>query len=148
MPLPGAPSAPAATPGGPLPAAPKLPGNMAAGPGGPGGSQMVSPGPGAGNEAAADALVAKLMDGLYQALKAYPLGSKKHQAVIRAVTALSANFHHDEGKNLGNAALTQMAMSKPTGPMAGARPTGIAALPPGAGNAPPGGAGPPPPLAA
>jgi len=103
---------------------------------------MVSPGPGAGNEAATDAMVSKVMDVLYQALKGYQLGSKKHQAVLRAVSALSANFHREEGKNLGNAALTQMAMSRPTGPMAGARPTGLSALPPGPGNGPPGAGGP------
>jgi hypothetical protein len=123
------------TPGGPMPKAPGLPGNPMGGPGGPGGSPMASPGAGAGNEAATDALIAGVMQTLYKALQAYPLGSKKNQAVLNAIRALSANFAKQEGQQLVPAAIQQLAMNaKPAGPLAGARPPGIMPMGPGAGN--------------
>ena len=118
-----------------MPKAPMLPGNPMGGPGGPGGSPMASPGAGAGNEAATDALVAGVMQTLYKALQAYPLGSKKNGAVLNAIRALSANFSKQEGQQLVPAAIQQLAMNaKPAGPLAGARPPGIMPAAPGPGN--------------
>jgi len=109
-----------------MPKAPVMPGNPMGGPAGPGGSPMASPGAGAGNEAATDALVAGVMQTLYKALQAYPLGSKKNQAVLNAIRALSANFSKQEGQQLVPAAIQQLAMNaKPAGPLAGAKPPGI-----------------------
>ena len=117
------------------------------GPAGPGASPMTSPGPGAGNEAATDALVSGVMQTLYKALQAYPLGSKKQQAVLNAVRALTANFSKQETAGMVPASIQQMAMNaRPgAGPLGNAPPAPIApAPPPGAGpGAAPG--GPPPP---
>jgi hypothetical protein len=108
---------------------------------------MTSPGPGAGNEAATDALVSGVMQTLYKALQAYPLGSKKQQAVLNAVRALTANFAKQENAGLVPSAITQMAMNArpgggplanaPPPPLAPAPPPGMTGKPPGA---PPGGA--------
>jgi hypothetical protein len=137
---------PPLTPGGPLPPKPMLPGNPAGGPGGPGASPMVAPGHGAGNEAATDAMVAGVMQTLYKALQAYPLGSKKNQAVLNAIRALSPNFAEQKNQALVPAAIQQMAMSsKPAGPLANAPmpPLGVAS-PPGMGEGGEGGPEPPP----
>jgi hypothetical protein len=111
---------------------------------------MTSPGAGAGNEAATDALIAGVMQTLYKALQAYPLGSKKNGAVLNAIRALSANFAKQEGNALVPAAIQQMAMAaKPGGPMANAPMPPISNAPPpgmpplggpgeGAGAEPPG----------
>jgi hypothetical protein len=132
-----------------MPGRPTLPGNPMGGPPGPGASPMTSPGPGAGNEAATDALVSGVMQTLYKALQAYPLGSKKQQAVLNAVRALTANFAKQENAGLVPSAITQMAMNaRPGGgPLANAPPPPMAAAPPpgmvGPGKAPgapPGGA--------
>jgi len=126
-----------------MPPRPALPGNPMGGPGGPGASPITSPGGGAGNEAATDGLIAGVMQTLYKALQAYPLGSKKNQAVLNAIRALSANFAKQETQALVPAAIQQMAMNtKPGGPMANAPMPPIApAPPPGAGG--PGGPGAP-----
>jgi len=133
-----------------MPPRPALPGNPMGGPAGPGGGPMASPGGGAGNEAATDALIAGVMQTLYKALQAYPLGSKKNQAVLNAIRALSANFARQETNQLVPAAIQQMAMNtKPTGPMANAPMPPIApAPPPGGGLGGPGGPGGPAELAA
>ena len=132
---------PPTTPGGPLPPRPALPGNPMGGPAGPGAPPMTAPGGGAGNEAATDALVSGVMQTLYKALQAYPLGSKKQQAVLNAVRALTANFAKSEQQGLVPAAIQQLAMNtRPSGPMANAPMPPIAPAPPG-GGAPPGGPG-------
>lgn len=92
---------------------------------------MTSPGAGAGNEAATDALVSGVMQTLYKALQAYPLGSKKQQAVLNAVRALTANFAKQENQGLVPASIQQMAMNaKPGGPLANAPPAPLAPAPP------------------
>jgi len=128
------PPMPPMTPGGPLPGKPSLPGNPMGGPPGPGASPMTSPGAGPGNEAATDALVSGVMQTLYKALQAYPLGSKKQQAVLNAVRALTANFAKQQDAGLVPSAVAQMAMTnKPGGPLG-------APMPPLAPPPPPGGA--------
>jgi hypothetical protein len=136
---------PPMTPGGPMPPKPMLPGNPMGGPNGPGAPTMTAPGHGAGNEAATDALVAGVMQTLYKALQAYPLGSKKNQAVLNAIRALSTNFAEQKTQALVPAAIQQMAMnSKPGGPMANApMPPISVAPPPGMGGDSEGGAEPP-----
>lgn len=131
-PLPG--MTPPMTPGGPLPPRPGLPGNPMGGPAGPGATPMTAPGAGAGNEAATDALIAGVMPTLYKALQAYQLGSKKNQAVLNAIRALTPTFGKQETQALVPAAIQQMAMNaKPAGPMAGApMPPLSPAAPPGA----------------
>ena len=127
-----------------MPPRPALPGNPMGGPSGPGAPPMASPGGGAGNEAATDALVSGVMQTLYKALQAYPLGSKKQQAVLNAVRALTANFAKQEGQALVPSAIQQMAMNaKPSGPMANAPMPPIPPAPPPGGGAPPGGPGAP-----
>src|SRR5215472_18914251 len=131
MPLPGLPTPP--TPGGPLPPRPGLPGNPMGGPAGPGATPMTAPGAGAGNEAATDALIAAIMPTLYKALQAYQLGSKKNQAVLNAIRALTPTFGKQETQTMVPAAIQQLAMNaKAGGPMAGAPPPPLApAAPPG-----------------
>lgn len=124
-----------------MPPRPALPGNPMGGPMGPGASPMTAPGPGAGNEAATDALVSGVMQTLYKALQGYQLGSKKQQAVLNAVRALTPNFAKQQDASLVPSAITQMAMNtRPgAGPLANAPPAPIAAAPPpgvGAGGAP------------
>lgn len=100
---------------------------------------MMAPGAGAGNEAAADAVVKSLIPGLHKAMAAYPVGSKKYAAVLNALRALTANFGREESAPMVPAALQQLAMAnKGGGPMQGAPPPGLAPAPP------PGGAGIPP----
>ena len=121
------------TAGGPLPGKPALPGNPMGGPSGPGAPPMAAPGAGAGNEAATDAMVAGVMQTLYKALQAYPLGSKKNGAVLNAIRALSANFATEKDNQLVPAAIRKMGLAaKPQGPIANAP------MPPLAVAAPPG----------
>jgi hypothetical protein len=104
---------------------------------------MMSPGAGAGNEAAADATVKSLIPGLHKAMAAYPVGSKKYAAVLNALRALTANFGREEASPLVPAAIQQLAMAaKQGGPMQGAPPPGLAPAPPPPGaGIPPGGGG-------
>ena len=111
-----------------MPPKPSLPGNPMGGPPGPGASPMTTPGGGPGAEAATDAKVAKVMETLYAALQAYPLGSKKQQAVLNAVRALTANFAKQADAGQVPPAITQMALNP--------RPANAAPMPP---MAPPGG---------
>jgi len=111
-----------------------LPGNPMGGPAGPGATPMTAPGAGAGNEAATDGLIAGIMPTLLKALQAYPLGSKKGQAVLNAYRALSTNFNENKQTSLAQPALQQLAMNAANkGPMGGApMPPLSVAAPPGA----------------
>ena len=117
---------------------------MAGGPTGPGASPALAPGGGAGNEAAADALIQGILPAMHKALSAYPVGSKKYAAVLNALRALTANFGREQTQGLVPAAIMQMAQAAKGGtPMSAAPPPGIAPAPaPGA--PPPGGAEPNP----
>jgi hypothetical protein len=112
---------------------------------------MTSPGGGAGNEAAADAVVAAAIQALHKAMAAYPIGSKKYLSTVHAIRALAPNFAKQETQQMVPGAIAQMAQAaRPGGgPMAAAPPPGLAPAPlPGGGGAPPGppgGGGPMPP---
>jgi hypothetical protein len=102
---------------------------------------MVSPGSGAGNEAAADAVIKGLIPGLLKAMSSYPPESKKFMAVHKALGALIPNFGRENDQSMVPAALQQMMMAaRAGGPMKGAAPPGLAPAPP---PGPPGGAEPP-----
>lgn len=96
MPLPNAPQQqpmpggmpPGGMQGGPPPGA--MPRSPVGGPGGPGGSPMLSPGSGAGNQAAALAGIEKLTPNLINFMLAFPVGSKEFQQIQRAVESLSS----------------------------------------------------------
>lgn len=115
-----------------MPPKPALPGNPAGGPGGPGASPAMSPGAGAGNEAAADALVKAILPGMHKALQAYPVGSKKYSAVLNALRALTANFGKEDQGALVPAAIQQMASAAK-----GSAPLSTPTPPPGIAPAPP-----------
>ena len=87
----------------------------------------MSPGAGAGNEAAADALIKAIMPTLHKALSAYQVGGKKYQSVLRALQALNANFGREQSQPLVPAAIMQLAQNaKQGGPGAGQAPPPIA----------------------
>lgn len=121
-----------------------MPGSLAGGPSGPGGSPVAASGGGAGNKAAADALVKAMIPGLHKALSAYPPESKEYKAVLRALSALTANFKGAEEESMVPAALLQLAQAqKGGGGRAPAQPPmPIKAAPP----VPPGGPGAMPPV--
>ena len=98
---------------------------------------MVSPGGGAGNEAAADAMIQTALPGLHKALSAYPVGSKKYAAVLNALRALTANFGKQQTEGLVPSAINQLAMAaKGQSPLQAAPPPGAGAAPPMPGGAP------------
>jgi hypothetical protein len=135
MPMPGAGGGAMPHP----PGGPQLPGSPAGGPGGPGGTPMVSPGGGAGNQAAAMANIKACMRTMQMSMLAYEPGSKEFQGLMRALSALNPLFGESKGPDVTPAAMRQMAQTQnPGGPLAGAPPPGIAsaALPPAP---PPGG---------
>jgi hypothetical protein len=134
--MPGAGGGQMAPPGGGM-----LPKSPAGGPGGPGASPMVSPGGGAGNQAAALANIKACMRTMQMSMLAYEPGSKEFQGLMRALSALNPLFGESKGGDLAPAALRQMAATQnPGGPLAGAPPPGIASAP-----LPPSGGMPPPP---
>jgi hypothetical protein len=94
----------------------------------------LAPGNGAGNEAAADAMVHAILPAMHKALSAYPVGSKKYAAVLNALRALTANFGKEQSSGMVPAAIMQMAQaSKGGSPMGAAPPPGLAPAPaPGA----------------
>lgn len=122
-----------------MPPKPALPGNMAGGPTGPGASPALAPGDGAGNMAAADAMVKAIIPALHKALSAYPIGSKQYKGVMRALSSLTAEFGQENKQSMVPAAIMQMAQAAKGGtPMPGAPPPGIAPTAgPGAGAEPP-----------
>src|SRR5579863_4678987 len=86
MPLPNAPQT---QPSPPTPPGGGALGSLAQGPGGPGGSPMMSPGSGAGNQAAPLAKIKGMTTHLVNAMLAWPVGSKEFMAVQRAVESLA-----------------------------------------------------------
>jgi hypothetical protein len=98
-----------------MPPRPTLPGNPAGGPAGPGATPALSPGDGAGNEAASDAQIMAAINVLQKAIIAYPLGSKKHQALIRSISALTPHFNKEADKALTPSVMQQMQQASKTG---------------------------------
>jgi len=104
---------------------------MAGAPPGPGSSPVLSPGGGAGNAAAAGAMVKAVMPAMHKALMAYPVGSKEYKAILRALTSLTPIFGQSQDQNLVPPAIMQLAQAaKSGGPVASAPPPGLAAAPP------------------
>lgn len=96
----------------------------------PGGSPMVSPGGGQGNQAAANGIVKSIMPTLHKALNAFNVGSKEYKAVLEALRSLNSTFGSSEGASTVPAALVQQAMAAKQGNPASAPPPGLAAAPP------------------
>jgi hypothetical protein len=128
-------------PGGP-PMPPQLPKSPVGGPGGPGGTPMLSPGGGAGNQAAALTQIAECVERLKLAMMAWSGTSDEFQKIARAISSLNTMV---KGKHvdLQPAGKRQdAAMGAPGNPLAGAPPPGIASAPlppPGAPGAAAGG---------
>jgi hypothetical protein len=92
---------------------------------------MVAPGGGAGNQAAAGALVSKAFDVLKAVFAGFPNGSKEQQAVMRAMSALNPLFGTEKAAETSGAAGRQMvAMGAPGNPLAGTPSPGIQSAPP------------------
>lgn len=107
-----------------------LPKSTIGAPGGPGATPAVAPGAGAGNEAAASAMVNAAMPALHKALAAFPLGSEKYKAVHSAIKALFPVFGSPEEKSLVPAAISQMATAnRAGGPLASAPAPGLTPAP-------------------
>lgn len=103
----------------------QLPGSTAGSPPAPGGSPVASPGAGAGNQAAAVAMLKAVVPTLYKLLGAFPFGSKENSAVQRALTALSPIAGKTEEESLVPAAVQQMALAAKGGQLKAAPPTGV-----------------------
>lgn len=69
---------------------------------------MMSPGGGAGNQAAAVQKVKTAIDALVIALAAFPAGSKEMQAIMRSVSALQPLFGKATGQNMVPAGIAAM----------------------------------------
>jgi hypothetical protein len=92
---------------------------------------MTSPGAGAGNTAAANAIVKSVLPALHNALNAFPVGDKKYKAVMKAVQVLGTEFGQSEDKNLVPAGIQQMAAAaQKGGPVVNAPAPGLAAAAP------------------
>jgi hypothetical protein len=99
----------------------------------------MSPGAGAGNEAAADAMVKAVIPALHKAMSAYQVGSKKYAAVLNSLRALTANFGKETSQPMVPAAILQMAQAAKAGGPMGTAPAG--AIAPTTPTSAPGGAG-------
>jgi hypothetical protein len=117
-----------------------MPKSPVGGPSGPGGSPMLSPGGGEGNQAAAIQSIKAVMPAILKASMAFPSGSKEQQAILRAIQSLNPVFGKAEGTNMVPAGLAAMAMQAKGGPLSAAPPPGLVSdnsPPPGMGGAPP-----------
>lgn len=97
------------TAGGAMPPGNALPKSPAGGPAGPGATPALSPGKGAGQEAAAMADIKATIPILTKSLNSFPIGDKRRQALMRAVTALEAHFGKSEMDDLTGAAADRIA---------------------------------------
>lgn len=94
---------------------PTMPKSPFGGPTGPGTSPALSPGSGAGHEAAAQADIKAVIPMLTKNLNAFPIGDKRRQALMRAVTALEAHFGKSENDDLTGAAVQRMGAAAKSG---------------------------------
>jgi hypothetical protein len=100
---------------------------------------MLSPGGGAGNQAAAMQQVKAVIPALLVASMAFPAASKEQQALLRAVQSLNPIFGKAEGANMVPAGLATMAQAAKQGPLSAAPPPGLKSdntPPPGMGGSP------------
>ena len=111
---------------------PQMPGSPIGGPGGPGATQMLSPGSGAGMKAAAVEQIKECMRNIQRAGLSFDPGSKEFNAVMGSLRTLNGIFGKPSDADLGPAARARMAQPPPN-PLAGMAPAGMA-----------GGGGPPP----
>jgi hypothetical protein len=98
------------TPGGSA-----LPKSPFGGPSGPGASPATSAGPGGGNEAAAIADIKSAIPMLTKSISAFPIGDKRRQSLLRAITALEANFGKSDSDALMPAAVQRMGQAAQAG---------------------------------
>jgi hypothetical protein len=90
------------------------------GPSGPGTSPALSPGQGAGHEAAAIADIKACIPTLLKSLNAFKIGDKRRLALQQAVTRLESNFGQSQDEDLTPAAAQRIgAAAKPGGGLAG-----------------------------
>lgn len=123
-----------------------MPGAMAGSPSGPGASPVLSPGGGAGNQAAASGILKSVIPFLHNALTALPVNSPQYKAVDKALAALTPVFGAAQGGNVVPSSILALAQAAKSGasPFANAAPPLAAAPPPGGGPAtPPGPVSPP-----
>ena len=131
----------------PLPGqAPQLPGAMAGSAPGPGPSPVLSPGGGAGNQAAASGILKSIIPALHNALSAFPVNSPQYKAVDKALAALTPAFGAPQDSNIVPASIMALAQAAKAGksPLSNAAPPLAASPPPQAAGGPspmpPGGA--------
>lgn len=124
---------PPVMPGSPT-GTPTMPGNVAGQPPAMGGGPMISPGAGAGNQAAAVAQLKAIMSPMHRALAAFAVGSKEYRAVLSALKALSPIFGEAQDGNLVPAAAQQIMQAARSGqsPLASVAPGIKPSLPMGA----------------
>lgn len=125
MPIPPRPMTPGQGPGAPPS---RLPRSPVGGPNGPGGSPMLSPGGGAGSQAAAMAKIATVNEQIKEAMMAFDTNSKEFQSCMRAITALNSVAGTKKADDLAPASNMQSrTMGGRPAPLAGSPPPGIAA---------------------
>lgn len=116
----------------------QLPGSPIGGPGGPGATQMLSPGAGAGMHAAHIEKIKQAMRIIQMAALNLDPGTREFNAAMGALTKLNPIFGKPSDTDLGPSARAQLAQPPP-GPLAGMAPTAMAGgAPPGGATAPPG----------
>lgn len=100
---------------------------------------MMSPGGGAGNQAAAVQKIKTAIDALVIAMAAFPAGSKEMQAVMRSVSALQPLFGKATGQNMVPAGIAAMGRDAASGkpPIMPPSPGAMGAPPPPANIPPP-----------
>lgn len=98
-----------------MPGAPALPKSPMGGPSGPGATPALSPGAGAGAETAAIADIKGTIPVLTKSLNSFPIGDKRRQALMRAVTALEAHFGKSNTDDLTQASAHRMTSAAKTG---------------------------------
>jgi len=104
------------------PPPPPLPKNPAGGPAGAGGSPVLSPGAGRGNQEAARAQVKMMLEGMRILQMSFDVYSDEYNALAEAIRSLRSTFGK-KSKEIVPAAILQMAMTK--NPFAAAPPAGI-----------------------
>lgn len=126
-----------------------MPGSPVGGPGGPGATQMLSPGAGAGMHATNIEKIKQAMRIIQMAALNLDPGTREFNAAMGALTKLNPIFGKPSDSDTGPAARAQLAQPPP-GPLAGMAPTGMAggggpppqAMPPGMGPSEVGGGNP------
>lgn len=95
---------------------------------------MLSPGGGAGNQAAASGILKSVIPFLHNALSALQVNSPQYKAVDKALAALTPVFGAAQGGNVVPSSIMALAQAAKSGamPMANAAPPLASSPPPGA----------------